>query len=757
MRIGVIVRGTVQGVGFRPFVRRAALARGLTGWVKNGRDGVYIEIQGDEGAVRSFARALDRELPPPASIVTLEQRLLQDRRAGEETSFRILESEEDAPVAPVLPPDLAACAECIEEVFDDGSRRRRYPFTNCARCGPRWSITTGLPYDRRNTSMRTFVMCTDCVREYDDIQDRRYHAQPIACPSCGPTLSFLDPTGTVVRGGEDALAAAIELLRSGGVVALRGVGGFQILCDATDSRAVAVLRARKVRPHKPFAVMFRDLKELAESAVLSPEARAVLSSPEAPIVLLERKPESPLSEVVAPGSRLVGAMLPYTPLHALLFESGGPPLVCTSGNVSEEPICTSTEDALERLAPLVDGLLTHDRRIVRPLDDSVVRVGRRRTSVLRRARGYVPRSVATIPEDVTVLAVGAHLKNTVTLGHRGALVPSQHLGDLDSLRTRELLKATIDDLCRFFDASPSLVACDLHPDYASTVVAEELADQWSVPLLRVQHHHAHVAACIAEHALDVDEPVFGLAWDGTGLGVDGTIWGGEALVCRGKEMERFGTLRPFPLLGGDLAAREPRRSALGLVFEVAPNEIAVCEPAWSEADLASSLQVLDRHLAPSCSSVGRLFDALAALLGLFHRCTFEGQAALALEQLAATVDPDGAYPLPLVDDGVVMGDTRALVEAVLADLRAGVERARIARRFHEALVAFGVALAKRADIPRVVLSGGCFQNQLLADGLEERLEKAGFEVYVPAMVPTNDGGISVGQAWLAAQHVAGGG
>jgi hydrogenase maturation protein HypF len=757
MRIGVIVRGTVQGVGFRPFVRRAALARGLTGWVKNARDGVYIEIQGDEGAVRSFARALDHELPPPASIVTLEQRLLQDRRAGEETSFRILDSEESVPVAPVLPPDLAACADCLAEVFDDGARRRRYPFTNCARCGPRWSIATGLPYDRRNTSMRTFVMCSECAREYDDIQDRRYHAQPIACPSCGPALSFLDPTGRVVSGGEDALASAIELLRNGGVVGLRGVGGFQILCDATDSRTVAVLRARKVRPHKPFAVMFRDLEQLAQSAALSAEARAVLSSPEAPIVLLDRRPGSNVSEVVAPGSRLVGAMLPYSPLHALLFESGGPPLVCTSGNVSEEPICTSTEQALERLAPLVDGLLTHDRPIMRPLDDSVVRVGPRRSFVVRRARGYVPRSVATIRDGVTVLALGAHLKSTVTLGHRGALVPSQHLGDLDSPRTRELFESTIDDLCTFFDARPSIVACDLHPDYASTLVAERLAERWSVPLLRVQHHHAHVAACIAEHAIGPDEPVFGLAWDGTGLGVDGTIWGGEALVCRGKEMSRFGTLRPFPLLGGDLAAREPRRSALGLVFEVAPGELSICEGAWSEGDLASSLQVLERHLAPTCSSVGRLFDAVAALLGLVQRCTFEGQAAMAVERLAATVAPDGAYPLPLVDDGVVMGDTRALVEAVLADLRVGMTPARIARRFHEALIAFGVALAERARVPRVVLSGGCLQNELLADGLEERLERAGFEVHVPLAVPANDGGISVGQAWLAAQHAEGGG
>lgn len=754
MRIGMVVHGTVQGVGFRPFVRRAAIARGLTGWVRNARDGVYIEVQGDEPAIQSFTRALGEELPRPALIDDLERRVLDDRSVREESSFCILESEPGSRVAPVLPPDLATCAACLEEMRTEGKRRHRYPFTNCAVCGPRYSIATGLPYDRRNTSMRTFVMCTECAREYDDVEDRRHHAQPIACPICGPTLSFLDPTGRVLANGDEAITFALRVLASTGIVAMRGVGGFQLLCEATNADVVSKLRKRKRRPHKPFAVMFRDMEQLAASAVVSREERDALLGPEAPIVLVPCRPDAPLAAEIGPESPWIGAMLPYAPLHALILDRASAPLVCTSGNVAEEPICTTIEQALEHLGTIADGLLCHDRQIIRPLDDSLVRATSRRTIVLRRARGYAPRSVARIDERVTVLAVGAHLKSTVTLGHRGALVPSQHLGDLESLHTRKLLETTIEDLRAFFDAAPTLVACDLHPDYASTIVAERLVERWRVPLLRVQHHHAHVAACMAEQGVDKDDEVLGLAWDGTGLGADGTVWGGEGLRCRGTDVVRVATLRPFPLLGGDRASRESRRCALGLLFEVAPSELSECASAWTEVELASSLQILERQLAPMCSSVGRLFDAVAGLLGLSPRITYEGQAAIELEHLAASVAPDTGYPLPLIDDGVLVGDTRPLVEALLRDLRAGVDRARIARRFHEALISFGLAIAERTGVARVVLSGGCFQNRLLVDGLEAKLEAAGFDVLVPTLVPANDGGISVGQAWLAAQHVA---
>lgn len=752
MRVRLVVHGAIQGVGFRPFVRRAALARGLTGWVQSARDSVHIEVQGDDDAVRSFTHALDHEVPPPSVIGAVERTAVEER---DETSFRIVERRPGAPAALILPPDLATCPACLDEVSVEGNRRHRYPFTSCASCGPRWSICTGLPYDRRNTSMRTFVMCSDCVREYDDVDDRRHHAQPIACPNCGPALSFMAPDGRILANGDEAIAAALARIGEGGIVALRGIGGFQLLCDATDAEAVARLRVRKRRPDKPFAVMFRGREQLSASAEVSDAEWRVLVSAEAPIALVARRPGSPLAANVAQRSPRIGAIVPYTPLHALLLDGARAPLVCTSGNLSAEPISTSTEQAIDDLAGVADGLLTHDRQVVRPLDDSLVRVGPRRTSVLRRARGYAPRSVGAIDPAATVLALGAHQESTVTLGHRGVLVPSQHLGDLDSSRARELLESTARDLCALFDARPALLACDLHPDYASTILAERLAESWRVPVVRVEHHHAHVAAVLAEHGLRTDEEVLGLAWDGAGLGSDGTISGGEALACRGAEQRRVATLTPFPLLGGDEASRDPRRSALGLLFELAPEEIPGRTERWFGAELASCLHILERGLAPMCSSVGRLFDAVAALLDLAERITFEGEAAMELERLATTVAPDGAYPLPLVAEGALLvGDTRALVRAVLDDVRRGVERARVARRFHEALIALGVAIAERAGIGHVALGGGCFQNWLLADGLEAALDRAGFTVHAPAAIPANDGAISVGQAWLAAQHVA---
>lgn len=652
-----------------------------------------------------------------------------------------------------LAPDLATCPACLEEINTPGGRRYRYAFTNCGACGPRYSIATGLPYDRRNTSMRTFVMCNDCAREYDDVEGRRHRAQPIACPTCGPALSFRDPNGRVVADGDEAFGAAIRILEGGGILALRGVGGFQLVCNAVDPQAVWRLRARKRTPlQQPFAVMFRDAEQLMANVDVSPSEHRVLASPEAPIVIVGRREQARIPAGVAPSGATLGAMLPSTGLHALLLERVAFPIVCTSGNVSGDPVSTSTDEALASLAEIADGLLCHDLPIVHPLDDSVVQVNPRRTTVIRRARGYAPRNIGWIDARATVLGVGARLKSTVTLGHDGTLVSSPHLGDLISLRSRELLESTIRDLCALFEADPALIACDLHPDYGSTLVAEQLAERWGVPLLRVQHHHAHVAAVMAEHEVTRDEAVLGLAWDGPGLGTDGTLWGGEALACQGTELLRVGTLRPFPLLGGDRAAREPRRSALGLVFETAPAELAVCGSAWTDAELASCSQILERQLAPMSSSVERLVEAVAALLGLSSRTTYEGQSAVEMEHLAAGVSPHGAYPLPLVDDGLFMGDTRLLVEAILEDVRGHVDPARIARRFYDSLIGFGVSLAKQAGLRRVALTGSAFQSRLLALGLEENLEHAGFDVLMPTLVPANDGGISLGQAWIAAQH-----
>lgn len=754
MRVHLVVRGTVQGVGFRPFVHRAARARGLTGWVRNSREGVVLEIQGDHDAIASFSDALLHELPAPAAVGAIDQTSIEDRI---ESSFRILESDERGRAAPVVPPDLATCPACLREVRSRRQRRHRYAFTNCASCGPRYSICTGFPYDRPKTSMHGFVMCPDCIREYVDIDDRRYHAQPIACPCCGPVLSFLAADGRAQARGEDAVDAALGVLANGGIIALRGLGGFQLLCDATDTRTVALLRARKQRPDKPFAVMFRDIDQLTASARVSKAGRRVLTSPEAPIVLLQHRRGSPIAGNVAPSARWIGALMPYTPLHALLLDGVDAPLVCTSGNLSEEPICTTTEEAVSTLSSVADGILTHDRPIVRPMDDSVVRVDakRKRTVVLRRARGYAPRSVGAIDPRVTVLGLGGHQKSTITLGHGGLLVPSQHLGDMDTLRARELLEATVHDVCALFQATPQTIACDLHPEYASSLLAERLSAEWGVRLVRVQHHHAHVAAGMAEHSIAPHEDVLGLAWDGAGFGTDGTVWGGEALACRGLAHRRLASLMPFPLLGGDHAAREPRRSALGLLFEVAPEHLQTCAAAWFHDELEVCVRALERRLAPTCSSIGRLFDAVAAMLGFSERTSFEACAAMVVEELAATAQPDGAYPMPLVEQGeLVVADTRPLVHAMLEDLHTGVDRPRIARRFHEGLIELGVAIAKHACIHHVILCGGAFQNRILAEGLEARLERAGFGVHVLAKVPPNDGGLSVGQAWLAAMHAA---
>jgi hydrogenase maturation protein HypF len=519
--------------------------------------------------------------------------------------------------------------------------------------------------------------------------------------------------------------------------------------------------------------MFPNLDEVGRVAHVSPEEAALLLSPAAPIVLLRRRAADPgalvcerslggalvcerslgggLAQSVAPGSPEVGAMLPYSPLHTLLLGAVGRPVVCTSGNRSEEPIAIAVEEAIFRLRGIADGFLAHDRPIVRPLDDSVTRVGPRRTAVLRRARGYAPTPVARFASGVSVLALGAHLKSTITLAHRGVLVPSQHLGDLESPKARELLVATAHDLISFFDARPSIIACDAHPDYASTALAERLAAAWGARLHRIQHHHAHVAAVMAEHALS--GPVLGLAWDGSGLGSDGTVWGGEALVCTGATFERFAHLRPFPLPGGDRAARDPRRCALGLLFDARPDALDAWSAAWFGPSAGLHLTALARRIhTPACSSMGRLFDAVAALVGLDRHATYEGQSATLLADLAERSRrgrSDEGYPFALVDGAPVVVDTRPMVDVILDDVALGVGADRIARRFHETLVAIGVAIARRAAIPDVVLAGGCFQNRWLSAELEERLLAEGFRVHVPSQVPTNDGGISVGQAWAA--------
>lgn len=737
MRIGLTVRGVVQGVGFRPSACRAARALGLTGFVKNQRGAVRIEAQGERA--RELVAAL-RALPPPIQIDGVDEVELAEL---DEASFEIAPSDASAAVEATLPADLAVCSECMSEVDDPKARRFRYPFTNCTRCGPRFSIVESLPWDRARTSMKRFEPCADCASDYASPEERRFHAEPIACPACGPALELLDATGKRLATRDDALQRAAALLRQGGILALRGLGGFQLLTDATDPEAVRRLRARKHREEKPFAVLFETLVEARAHAELSAAEERALSGPEAPIVLVRRRPESSVADAVAPNNPRLGALLGNTPLHRLLARAVGRPLVCTSGNRSEEPMCTGVAEAVAALGPIADELLVHNRDIVRPLDDSVARVSPAGLVLLRRARGFAPRPVASLETERSVLALGAHMKSTITLLHRGQLIPSQHLGDLESSAAVAGLERAALDLCGFFAAVPDVVCCDLHPDYASSELAERLAQRFGVPLLRVQHHHAHVASALAEH--DVRHPVLGFAWDGTGLGPDGTIWGGEVLRADAGGAERVAHLRPFRLPGGDAAARDPRRAALGVLFAVDPALAEAWAARWyppAHAKVLLGMLESGAH-ARLTTSMGRLFDAMSALLGLNERSSFEGQAAFALELAAERGGEQPALAMPL-EGGVI--DWEPAVRAALA----GGDPSVIASRFHAGLVELTARVAEWAGLADVVLSGGCFQNVRLTDGARALLEARGFRVLVPSLVPVNDGGISVGQAFVAA-------
>ena len=746
-RLELLVRGIVQGVGFRPFVYREATERGITGHIRNACGHVELEVQGPAETLDAFIAALHAG-PRPLRIEALERRELAPLP---ETEFKILESTLGSEREPSLPADLALCADCARELEDRGDRRYRYPFTNCTRCGPRFTIVEALPYDRQATSMRHFPLCAACTAEYRDPANRRFHAEPTACPECGPSLTLLAADGEPLDCGESALRAAAALVARGQILALKGLGGFQLLVDASDAAAVTALRRRKNRDAKPFAVMFASLPHLLESCDASPAELSALSSPEAPIVLVRRRRESAsaLADEVAPGNPYVGALLPYTPLHALLLKELDRAVVCTSGNRSAEPMCTDIETALARLSGIADAFLTHDRPIVRPMDDSVARVLGPACELLRRARGYAPEPIAAIVDRRTILGLGAHHKSSVALAHRGQVVLSQHIGDLGNLASDAVLARTVDDLTAFLDATPDVVACDLHPDYASTVLAENLARRHGARLVRIQHHAAHVAAVRVEHGLG--GALLGFAWDGTGLGTDGSIWGGEALLLDGAQFERVSQLAAFPLPGGERAAREPRRSAAGWLWAACRKQFERrAEPWFSDTEL----RVVGAALAggvncPRCSSLGRLFDAVAALLGLHERCSFEGQAAMQLEFLAASVDECGAYPLPVSTSGVA--DTGALLGALLEDLDAGVARARIARRFHGAMIDYAAEVARRVGLPDIVIAGGCFQNALLARGVRERLEQLSFRVHSARKVPCNDGGIAVGQISLASE------
>ncbi|UCH62771.1 MAG: carbamoyltransferase HypF [Fidelibacterota bacterium] len=734
-RIRITIQGAVQGVGFRPFVYRLARELALTGSVANTVEGVITEVQGSGEAVADFTKRVVADAPPVARItsVTIEELAVEP----DETGFVIRSSEDSRQKTVTVLPDLATCPDCRAEILDQRDRRYGYAFTNCTNCGPRFSIINDIPYDRPNTEMRTFTMCPDCQREYHQPADRRFHAQPNACPICGPQLSLED--GSPIAGGKEISRAAV-LLREGRILALKGLGGYQLLCDARNEAAVIRLRERKRREEKPLALMFPDLDMIHRFCLVNVEEERLLQSFAAPIVLLSRREDAGLAPSIAPGNPNLGVMLPYTPLHHLLMVGLDFPVVCTSGNLHDEPIAIINEEAQAKLGSIADAFLSHNRPIARHMDDSVVRRTRQGTQYFRRARGYAPLPLRHQREMPNILAVGAHYKNTIAISFGNQTILSQHIGDLSTPEAHRAFARVVEDLPRLYDFNPELVACDLHPDFLSTQYAEGLG----LPLVRVQHHHAHVAAVMAEHGLD--GPVLGLAWDGTGLGTDDTVWGGECLLCERGSFERIAWLDTFPLGGGDVAIQEPRRSALGLLHRA---DLEADFPhGFAEHELALVRQALEKGInAPLTSSVGRLFDGVAALLGLRQVTTFEGQSAMTLE-FAAAGRLGEAYPFE-VDNTI---NWRPMLGAILKDRDRGVAVSDIAAHFHSTLVEVMVAVARRADVKQVALSGGCFQNRLLYEGGAARLEEAGFTVLLPRELPPNDGAIAAGQAWVTAYN-----
>ena len=776
-RLKLAVRGAVQGVGFRPFVFRLAIGLQLAGWVNNSPQGVFIEVEGPWAMLEKFLLRLEAEKPPRSFIQSLEASWLD---VAGYTDFEIRESETGGDKTALVLPDIATCPDCLREIFDPSNRRYRYPFTNCTHCGPRFSIIESLPYDRANTSMKSFTMCPQCQAEYDDPRDRRFHAQPNACPVCGPRLEFwrsgvrqnadFSEAQSQPRSAErsdDAVIATAEAIRKGKIVAVKGIGGFQLIVDARNEAAVKRLRNRKQREEKPFALMFPSLESIKTECEVSPLEERLLRSPESPVVLLKKivNRKSQIVNAAAPGNPHLGVMLPYTPLHHLLLAELGFPVIATSGNLSDEPICTDEHDALERLHGIADVFLVHNRPIVRHVDDSIVRVMLDRELVLRRARGYAPLPISLHSQLSTfnsqpVLAVGAHLKNTVALSVGNQVFLSQHIGDLETEQANDAFRRVIADFEKLYEAKPQVIAADLHPDYLSTRFAREFgraelplgpdAPQRVPVTIGVQHHIAHVLSCMAENELS--PPALGVSWDGTGYGLDGTIWGGEFFIVTDKTVERVAHLRPFRLPGGERAVKEPRRTALGLLYEIfgdAVFERRDLAPvgAFSKTELAASKTMLLKQLnSPVTTSLGRLFDAVASLVDLRQQMRFEGQAAMELEFALDGVNTDEHYNLSLVKyhPSLVL-DWSPMIEAILSDVQKGVATGRISAKFHNALAEAVVAVAESIGERRVVLSGGCFQNRYLTERTVRRLQAEGFQPYWHQRVPPNDGGIALGQ------------
>jgi hydrogenase maturation protein HypF len=751
------VGGIVQGVGFRPYIYRLAQRFELTGFVRNTSRGALVEIQGARSSVEAFVEALPRDGPPLMRVVSLASSELP---LMQEETFAILESEGGESALAWVPADIAVCGECLAEMQDSANRRYEYPFTNCTNCGPRYSIILDVPYDRGQTTMAGFVMCERCRTENEDPADRRFHAQPNACPVCGPHIWLTDSCGKEmpVYGTRPVLETVVNLLSAGGIVAWKGLGGYQFVCDARNDQAVKELRRRKHRNEKAFAIMVRDSAVAETLCEVSERERALLSGSEKPIVLLRKKHDTDIAASVAPDNPALGVMLPYTPMHALLFrifeEKCGPRavLVMTSGNLSDEPIMMQEIEAQEKLRSVADVFVHHDRPIHTRVDDSVVRVVEGSEMVLRRARGYIPALLPGIPGETQVLACGAQQKSTLCLTKDGLAMLSQHFGDLENYETLQFFQQTLERMKRLFQVAPRVIAHDLHPGYLSTQFAKKLSAE---RYIGVQHHHAHIASCMAEHGLE--GAVLGVAWDGTGYGLDGKIWGGEFLIAERSGFQRIAHLRNIPLAGGDRTVREPWRAARSYLLDTFDTDVPR-GIGLQDSVPESSVRIVDAILRKriytiDTSSCGRLFDAVASIIGLYTVVSFEGQAAMALEAIADGADE--VYDFAIEGRKPVQVDMRPMVRQIVDDVQRGDPSGRISARFHNTLIAVVGQVCTRMRVEtglgRVCLSGGCFQNVRLLSGCLRTLRSDGFEVFFQQQVPTNDGGISLGQAAVACE------
>jgi len=757
-KLKITIRGVVQGVGFRPFVYRLASEMHIKGWIINSSQGVFIEAESDKATLENFSERIRTERPANSYIQSFESSWLD---AEGFTEFEIRESKEQGSKTALVLPDISTCPDCLDEIFDPNNRRYLYPFTNCTNCGPRFSIIADLPYDRCNTTMGEFEMCPECRAEYTDPLNRRFHAEPTACPKCGPQVTLLNNNGKLLAEKNDAVKLAADLIRGGKIVALKGIGGYQLICDARNGTASRELRTRKRRSEKPFAMMFPDINSVKTECEVSPEEERLLCSVEAPIVLLKRKRgiDSVISDECAGTNPYFGIMLPYSPLHHILMRELGFPVIATSGNISEEPICTTEEQAFEKLSVIADVFLVHNRKILRHVDDSITRIINGREMMMRRARGYAPLPLVMEGLNGTVLAAGPHLKNTIAVNRGSNVFVSQHIGDLENIESINAFKNVVSDLTAFYELKPDRVICDMHPDYLSTRYADGMKEKdENIQVHKVQHHYAHVLSCMAESGLEGE--VLGVSWDGTGFGTDGTIWGGEFLLSNGAEFRRAAHLAPFRLPGGEQAIHDVWKTGYSLLYSVYGKDcdnLSNIEFLKNTAQTRLIRQMLEKEInSPVTTSAGRLFDGAAAIAGIRSKASFEAQAAMEFEFAAESFCSEEVKTNEYFVSETVMNnmgvyeiDWSNIIRSLAAGVESGESKGLLALKFHNSMAEIIVNTAKLLKINRVVLTGGCFLNKLLLERSISRLAEEEFKVYWHQRVPTGDGGISAGQMKFA--------